>query len=319
MPLALLLLLIVGGGTGVIAENALPGDVLYPVKIHVNENIESTLAFTPKSNAEVAIKQATKRLEEVEKLKAAVGTTTPEQNAILQSAVLGELISFNKQVAKVRSKDSKSADELFSKLERKIDDHFDAFVFVTGPASASSSPALANIMRVKNGSGEHGGWTFVVSTTTNSTSTTVLFKKKGDEGEKNEIKSGNKIQETRREDRDGDDDEDEDEDDGPRSLPPVQVITPPATGGTGSTVTPTVAKYTLAQVGTHNTSADCWSVVSGGVYNLTSWIAQHPGGQSAIKGMCGVDATSSFMAQPQHGGQGNPAAELAAFKIGIVQ
>lgn len=320
MPLALLLLLIVGGGTGVVAEKALPGDVLYPVKIHVNENIQSALAVTAQGDAEVAIKQATRRLEEVEKLKAVVGTTTPAQNALLQAAVLNELGNFNKQVSKVRGRDSKSADELAEKLQKKLDDHFDAFVSVTGSATASSSPALANIIRVKNGRGEHGGWTFVVATSSNSTSTPVLFKKKGDEGEKNEVRSEGKRVEQSHEGRghegdDGDEDEDEDEDGGPRPLPPVQV-TPPANGSSGTTSS-TVAKYTLAQVEAHNTGTDCWSVVSGGVYNLTSWIAQHPGGQSSILGMCGRDATGAFMAQ--HGGQGNPARELAAFKIGVLQ
>lgn len=321
MPLALLLLLLVGGGTGVVAEKALPGDVLYPVKIHVNENIESALALTARGDAEVAIKQAARRLEEVEKLKAVVGTTTPEQNAQLQAAVLGELGNFNKQVLKVRGKDSKSADELTEKLQKKLDDHFEAFSLVTSSVNASSSPELVNIIRVKNGRGEHGGWTYIVATSSNSTSTPVFFKKRGDEGEKNEIRREDRKGEEFSRGRDSDDDEDEDEDDddrsygGPTPVPPVQV-TPPASGNGGSTSN-TVTKYTLAQVAAHKSSTDCWSVVSGGVYNLTSWIAQHPGGEAAIKGMCGVDATSAFMSQ--HGGQGNPAKELAAFKIGVLQ
>jgi hypothetical protein len=65
MPLALLLLLLVGGGaTGVVAEKSLPGDVLYPVKIHINENFESAIAFTAKSDAEVSVKQAARRLRQ---------------------------------------------------------------------------------------------------------------------------------------------------------------------------------------------------------------------------------------------------------------
>lgn len=326
MPLALLLLLLVGGGTGVVAEKALPGDILYPVKIHVNENIESALAVTAQGDAEVAIKQATRRLEEVEKLKAVVGTTTPEQNAQIQAAVLNELGNFNKQVSKVRGKDSKSADELAEKLQKKLDDHFDAFVSVTGSASASSSPALANIIRVKNGRGEHGGWTFVVATSSNSTTTPVLFKKKGDEGEKNEVRSeGKRVEQSHEghghEGDDGDDDEDEDEHGGPTPLPPANGNvtngpTPLPPGQVPPTPT-TVAKYTLAQVATHSTPTDCWSVVSGGVYNLTSWIAQHPGGQFPIISMCGKDGTTMFL--NAHGGQGNPAQELATFKIGVLQ
>ncbi len=108
-------------------------------------------------------------------------------------------------------------------------------------------------------------------------------------------------------DKDDDRDDDDEDDDRPRT-PPV-VVTPPS--GTGST------SYTLAEVAIHNNSASCWSVVSGNVYNLTSWISRHPGGSSAIKGMCGVDASTAF--NGQHGGQSRPVAELAGFKIGILK
>jgi cytochrome b involved in lipid metabolism len=108
--------------------------------------------------------------------------------------------------------------------------------------------------------------------------------------------------------KDRDDDEDEDDDDdSPKRNPPV-VVTPPST---------TLGSYTLAEVATHNTSASCWTVVSGNVYNVTSWISAHPGGSSAIKGMCGVDASSAF--NGQHGGQSRPVSELAGFKIGTLK
>jgi cytochrome b involved in lipid metabolism len=55
--------------------------------------------------------------------------------------------------------------------------------------------------------------------------------------------------------------------------------------------------YTIAQVAEHHTAPDCWSAVSGGVYNLTPWIKEHPGGASVIVAMCGVDATAAFMSQ----------------------
>ena len=55
------------------------------------------------------------------------------------------------------------------------------------------------------------------------------------------------------------------------------------------------ATYTLAQIAAHDTALDCWSAVSGGVYNLTGWVAKHPGGSSVITGMCGVDGTAAFL------------------------
>jgi peptidoglycan hydrolase-like protein with peptidoglycan-binding domain len=100
-----------------------------------------------------------------------------------------------------------------------------------------------------------------------------------------------------------------------QALPPQsgQGTTTPTTGTTTPVALPT---FTMAQVATHSTQNDCHSVVSGSVYNLTSWIAQHPGGASAIIGMCGKDGTASFMSQ--HGGQNNPVNRLAAFKIGTL-
>ena len=70
----------------------------------------------------------------------------------------------------------------------------------------------------------------------------------------------------------------------------------------------------MVQVQAANTASKCWSVISGKVYNLTSWISQHPGGSSAILGLCGKDGTAAFTGQ--HGGQARPASELAGFYIG---
>lgn len=74
--------------------------------------------------------------------------------------------------------------------------------------------------------------------------------------------------------------------------------------------------YTMAAVRAHRSAANCWTVVSGRVYNLTKWINRHPGGSSVIKAMCGRDATAAF--KGQHGGQGEPAGRLASFKIGTL-
>lgn len=75
-----------------------------------------------------------------------------------------------------------------------------------------------------------------------------------------------------------------------------------------------VSGYTLAQVAAHNGASSCWSAINGGVYDLTAWINQHPGGPQAILAICGKDGSAAF--NNQHGGQRRPANELAGFKIG---
>jgi cytochrome b involved in lipid metabolism len=74
--------------------------------------------------------------------------------------------------------------------------------------------------------------------------------------------------------------------------------------------------YTLTDVAIHNSGTNCWSAINGGVYDLTSWINQHPGGPQAILRICGKDGSSAF--NTKHGGQNRPTNELAGFKIGTL-
>jgi len=82
----------------------------------------------------------------------------------------------------------------------------------------------------------------------------------------------------------------------------------------GAATTTDVSAITLATLAQHATAVDCWSAIKGDVYDLTSWIAQHPGGAGPIESMCGVDATTAF--NNQHAGQVKPEAALAKYKIG---
>jgi cytochrome b involved in lipid metabolism len=94
------------------------------------------------------------------------------------------------------------------------------------------------------------------------------------------------------------------------------------TGGTGTvstepTPTPTGPRvFTMAEVAMHNSQASCFSVIRGNVYDLTSWINQHPGGASKILALCGRDGTSSF--EGQHGGSSRQENTLAGFQIGVL-
>jgi len=52
------------------------------------------------------------------------------------------------------------------------------------------------------------------------------------------------------------------------------------------------------------------------VYDLTKWIARHPGGQREILAICGRDGSSAF--NGQHGGDARPEQLLAGFEIGTL-
>lgn len=76
----------------------------------------------------------------------------------------------------------------------------------------------------------------------------------------------------------------------------------------------TASPYTMKAVATHSGAASCWSAVNGKVYDLTSWISQHPGGAERILSICGKDGSAAF--NDQHGGQRRPENELAGFLLG---
>jgi cytochrome b involved in lipid metabolism len=111
-------------------------------------------------------------------------------------------------------------------------------------------------------------------------------------------------------DDDGDENESEDGDEGISGSVSVNANTSASSGTTS------LKSYTLADVKLHNNASNCWTTVNGSVYNVTSWINQHPGGSAAIMGTCGIDASAAF--NGQHGGQARPASELASFKIGVL-
>ncbi len=77
------------------------------------------------------------------------------------------------------------------------------------------------------------------------------------------------------------------------------------------------ALYTMAKVRENNSASSCWSAINGNVYNLTKWISSHPGGASAISGLCGTDGTSSFNAR--HRGQSSPTSTLAGYLLGPLE
>jgi cytochrome b involved in lipid metabolism len=95
----------------------------------------------------------------------------------------------------------------------------------------------------------------------------------------------------------------------PSNAPqPVASSTPAPSGSSAA-----AAGYTLADVQQHSTPQDCWSMVNGQVYDLTSWISQHPGGPGVIEAMCGKDGTAAY--QGKHGNSASAGAALASLAV----
>lgn len=51
----------------------------------------------------------------------------------------------------------------------------------------------------------------------------------------------------------------------------------------------------MAEIVRHNKSSDCWMLISGNVYDITSFFGSHPGGNSVMAKTCGTDATAAYL------------------------
>jgi cytochrome b involved in lipid metabolism len=76
-------------------------------------------------------------------------------------------------------------------------------------------------------------------------------------------------------------------------------------------------QYTMSQVAENNKKNSCWTIINGSVYNITSYIPTHPGGESEILQICGKDGSQLF-AKPQQHKTGGADRILSGFKIGYL-
>lgn len=72
----------------------------------------------------------------------------------------------------------------------------------------------------------------------------------------------------------------------------VEVLNPDGTPATAES-SGVVSGITLEEVAKHASKDDCWMAIDGKVYDVTSFVAQHPGGDEILRG-CGIDATAAF-------------------------
>jgi cytochrome b involved in lipid metabolism len=66
-----------------------------------------------------------------------------------------------------------------------------------------------------------------------------------------------------------------------------------------------VKSINLSELSKHNKSNDCWVAIRGNVYDVSSYLDEHPGGADLILNYCGEDATSAYN---NKGGEGRHSA-----------
>ncbi|KAJ8465177.1 hypothetical protein OPV22_027729 [Ensete ventricosum] len=52
--------------------------------------------------------------------------------------------------------------------------------------------------------------------------------------------------------------------------------------------------YSMREATEHNTRDDCWVVIHGKVYDVTSYLEEHPGGDDVLLSAAGRDSTEDF-------------------------
>jgi len=75
-----------------------------------------------------------------------------------------------------------------------------------------------------------------------------------------------------------------------------------------------------AEVALHKSASDCWIIIDNAVYDVTSYLSNHPGGSKTIIPSCGIDATAAYNAIKN--GRGHSAAadaDLSTLLVGTVQ
>lgn len=108
MMILLVIMVSVSGGAVIGAEKAMPGDVLYPVKLNVNEEIRGWLKISDEAKADWEIKMTERRLEEVEEL-ADEGALNEEAREKIEASFESHAQRVQERVAKFRNKDNFNA------------------------------------------------------------------------------------------------------------------------------------------------------------------------------------------------------------------
>ncbi len=117
------ILLATGGGVSVAAEQALPGDALYQVKVGINEPVRAALALSAEAKADVEARFAEKRVAEMEKL-AQAGRFSEEKLTIVQARFDEHVEKMSERIARFEEEGKvEIAARLSSKLESRLMAH----------------------------------------------------------------------------------------------------------------------------------------------------------------------------------------------------
>ena len=126
-----------------VAERAIPGDVLYPINVRVNEEVRSTLTFSPTQKIEWETERLERRISEVRLLESK-GALTEETEAEAVKAVQAHAAAAQNGINKRRTTDAEEA----SLAEVAFESALDVQTFVLdSDGSENQEAGLAGVVR----------------------------------------------------------------------------------------------------------------------------------------------------------------------------
>jgi cytochrome b involved in lipid metabolism len=73
------------------------------------------------------------------------------------------------------------------------------------------------------------------------------------------------------------------------------------TSGSNPSANKSSVVLTMKELAKHNSSQSCWLLISGKIYDVTSFLNLHPGNASTILPTCGTDATKAYNTKGSRG------------------
>ena len=123
MPAIIIAVLLLTGGVSYAAEQSLPGDTLYPVKVSVNEEVVEFLKPTLESKTAWDAKRAERRLEEAETLLTQ-GKFTPELRDTVEQKIEDHLTEVSLRLATLKTQNKiPQATQLSLEIESTLTAH----------------------------------------------------------------------------------------------------------------------------------------------------------------------------------------------------
>ena len=293
MPIALLIALLMSGSVSYAAEGTTPGDTLYPIKVHVNEQVRSALALGDVAKAKLEVDLANRRLVEAEKLQSEQrldATTSLELKADFNEhrARAGE------HIKNLESSHDEDAAAISLDLNTHISEHHDVLSSLGINEDDDDYPGEGDDNGGDKQQRDNESHVVAATTSLDATQRVNIKKehtnkdddarkeKRGNEGKDHTSISGGATTTQSPQRGDARKREGDDEDGGDSHDPIVPILassTLPMVSPTPS-LTPTTSgnanTFTLAQIATHNTQSSCYTAISGKAYDITSFIGEHP-------------------------------------------